>query len=889
MEPRAEEKEECSPVLHEKERGVGQSGRIGEVGREEAGSAAVVDSLQQGMSSRELGCSLPAAHGASRRSSKGMFEQAKTVRQELREKVSRLLGRTGTVVRESQHSPGMYTVRQFQNNLAWAIVSKDTVRFDELLNKYLDCCNEGKIVGIAGRTSPREKHENTAADSAISVSVGNERSLVDRVFHHETGYTMTHLVVVSGIESLLRSCLAFGSAVHRYEDLNGDTALTLALWLQPEMAFAMLELGKDVDITRIGARGRNLLHSAVTLRQETPPWESRLEFIQRIVEQDNSLASQKDFFGFTPAEWALENAAYFSSKKECMQIVEFLRGVDAAYRESMKRVCDAQTTSGDVELERISSRGKESDQSRTVHRETLFLDRMRFIFEGPLTRLLSIAFLLLLHIFLYAVDVADRGPGAQYRDARWDFWFTGFNNIASCWNGSAFFMGMTHAGCAFGCALLGACVYLLVFHMLFGRIIMRLPICGAQSPAEWRLILKSFGDYYFSGDVGRQRGVCFAMAIGGVLGIYGGAKLYNALLYRFWPGQVSWALIRPIISGVDTVTALRCFWVTSLFIDWYIFMFVFDIMYQQGSLNIYLPHHTFGGFAASINGACFWKRKKQLGENNILALRMGIYWTLLIFGWTVIAAVFLTLEFLCGPAKVLFANPLIPVTSLEIPVGVGCLCILLEFIIVAQEWTWPTFQGHPHLFFPGMVVATHHVFFLVLVLIVQCSLDIRIVLAHILLLKDQEGGLSPKGAVRLCIALIPAMFGVILLLLVIVRSSLWWEMCGTVGNAIGLYSEHMYLRPCPPPSEEVQRLAERENEKFVRLHSRSLYCKAEQENMKEKLRVRKAIKRVGRQIHAGAKERDGLLRGEKRHGDRNTTAAAAWNNPSSDDSFISLS
>ncbi|RNF03189.1 uncharacterized protein Tco025E_08232 [Trypanosoma conorhini] len=841
----------------------------------------------------------PKDSGGSFRVPQGLSGLAKEFKEGLQRKASKLFGWGETPVREPRCPPGMYTVRQFQNNLVRALVAKDTVRFGGLLDKYKECCREGRIVGVPGCTSLSAEHDGGGGESAIRVVVESQRSLVDGVDDFTTGYTMTHLAVASGEQSFVHSCLEFGSAVHSCEDLNGDTALTLALWCQPEVAFAMLDRGREVDVTRVGARGRNLLHSAIPFASEAPPWPRRLEFMRRIVDEDSALASQKDSFGFTPAKWALENAAHFTSKEECMQIVRFLKGVEAANEEEKVRAQAAETTSAGHELVVGSPLRGTTAAASTVHREILFSDRVRLVCEGAFSRLICVALMFCLHFFLYAVDVADRGEEATYRDARWDFWFTVYNSIASSWNGSAFFMGMTHAGCAFGGAIVGACVYRYGFHVLLGRRLMRLQICGAQSAAERKFIRNCFGTYYASIYEGKKRGGYFAMVVGAVLGIYFGTKLYNALLYRFWPGQLSWALILPVLPGVDAVTALRGFWWAALSIDWYIFMFILDIMYQQGSLNIYLPHRTFGAFAAGINRVLLWRKKKknrkqtqkQAVEKGIATVRMGIYWTLLIIGWTAIGAAFLGFELLYGPTKEVFVEPLIPVTWLGVPVVIACLCMFLECVAVAQEWTWPTFQENPHLFFPGLAVSTHHVYFLLLVVMMQWCLDLRIIQEHVLLMRGQAGGSSTKDIMCLCVAHIPALLGLLLLLLLILRSSLWLERWGSAGRALGLYSEHVCLNPCPLESEEALRLAKREKERFARTFSRSLYCRARMENMREKLRVRDAVKRVGQQLHVTPPpppEQEEAGPPNSRSGEEAAAAAAARRDSLSEGEFIPL-
>ncbi|KEG14521.1 hypothetical protein DQ04_00421000 [Trypanosoma grayi] len=736
---------------------------------------------------------------------------------------------------KGQKIPTRYTVRQFQNNLASAIAKKDVQRFYSLLQKYNTCCNTGRIIDAiegmpSGKAIPSKKKNSACAVTASD----DARSLVDLVVDFRTGYTMTHLAVMSGEPGFVESCLRFGSAVHSYEDLNGDTALMLALWVQPGMAFEMLHRGQDINIARIDTHGRNLLHSAVNVHMESTEWPERLDFIKLLVSLNSEMTLLRDPFGYTPAMWALEQIENFSNKKEGMEIVSFLKETERATR------AKAKAARAKKEEERESLARKASEEIPSMHSEMRLSDHVRFVLEGPQTRLICIALLLFLHNILYACDMADRRMDAQYRDAYFDLWFTVFNNIASCWNGSAFFMGLTHALCAFGAAIIFCLFFHYVVHGLLCKKLLRLPSCGAQSEAEKRFIRKSFGAFYAKACKGCERGKYFAMTMGAVVGVYTGAKLYNFMLHRIWPGQLSWALIQPTLGGLDAVTALRGFWLTTLMIDWYIFMFVFDLMYQQGSLNIYLPHHTFSGFAEDLN-AMVRQRKKKLVEGDIYMVRMALYWVLLLLGWSVIAMAFLIVELHQGPAKIVFLDPIFATSWPGGPVAVASLCILLECIIICQEWTWPTFQGHPYLQFPGLVITTHHVWFLILVLTVLFSLDLRIISQHVKLLREETGRLSSKDSGLLFLSLLPAIIGFLTLALVTIRSSLWWESRGRCGEKIALFAEHMCLTPCPLQDEAAALLAKRAEEQRSVLLSRSLVHESEVKSARVRKEVHSAI------------------------------------------------
>ncbi|KAH9577763.1 hypothetical protein LSM04_003017 [Trypanosoma melophagium] len=776
-----------------------------------------------------------------------------------------------------QVPPGMYSVRQFQNNLAKAIIAKDVKRFQRLLRKYRKCCHSGGVMEHTGELVTSEEKPVNGDALAHSVLPDSSRSIVDRVVHFSTGYTMTHLAVVSWIHEFVDSCLEYGSAVHSYEDLNGDTALSLAISVQPELAFRMLQLGRDINIARVDIRGQNLLHNAVAVNTETSKWPGRIEFVKELLRRDPSLVLLKDPFGFTPAMWAAEHATQFASKEEYENIMNLLKTAEKAASLKRGRLSKEGNTKKDIgeseikdesevikiDLSDEMSDSKESQDKHIMHVETRLSDSVRFFLEGPVTRLLCILLLLILHILEYAIDVADRGIEAQYRDAQFPFWFTIFNNIISCWVGSAFFMGLTHLACLAGAALIFAYLYYYAIHILLGKIVLRLPICGAISEAEEDFVQRSFGGYYLGFYKLSDRGGYFAKFIGALIGIFAGAKVYNILLHRFWPGQVWWAVIKSTITGLDAITALVGFWVVTLLLDWYIFTFVIDLLYQQGSLNVYLPHHTFGGFAETINKVLRWRKEIPL-EKDIYGIRMTLYWSSLLAGWLIIILVFVLLEIYRGPAREVFLYPIIKTNWLGTPVIFASLSICLECIIAAQEWTWPTFQKHPFLEFPGLVITTHHAFFLMLLLLFLFSLDLRFIGAHIDLMRQQPGGIKTEDALLLALELIPAALGVIFIIILILRTSLWWGKCTIFGRNIELYAEHMRLLPCPLQSEKAALLAKEADTQKSSRFSRSLVNRGTRKNLKERSKIRKAVRNVEKQMQPTPANADTVQKKDKK-------------------------
>lgn len=722
----------------------------------------------------------------------------------------------------SRHQ-GIYFVEDFQIKLAQSIMAEDTVRFRIILEEYTICCRMGSVIERSSDVVFFDEPNNVIiSENANPFFLWNERFILDRVVESSTKYTLMHLAVLSCIPEFVHICLEFGSAVHSHEDINGMTALTLAFLLQPEMVFEMIRLGKNVDITRIDIDGRNLLFHSVTLVAETPEWPQRLDFIKTMVAHDSLLASSQDSFGFTPATWALEHAKYYTSKDECYEIVDFLKNAD----EENKRqgLVKQKYVIEEAALENENLVKSDDEIPKTVHSERYVSDLVRLYLQGPAARLCCIALLFILHIIVYSSEEADRGLEMQYRDARWDFWFTIYNMIVSSWSSISFYMRITRAACFIFGAFAGAFIYFFGVHTLLGRFILRLPMCGAQSTAERRFMKKTLGSVYTQFYGSSSRGMCFALLLGGLLGVYGGSQLYNTLLYSFWPGSVLWALIRPTIKGIDAVTALRGFWVASLVLDWYIFMFVCDIMYQQGSFNIYLPHYTFGSFAAKIN--LFLRNwNKCFVEKDISVLRLRLYWAFLFFGLAVIAIVFIFLEYFQQPARLLFVNPLFSIGSFHLPVFFSSFCIFLECVILCQEWTWPTLQEHPFLNFPGFLISSHHVWFFMLLILFEISLDMRIIIAYIRPMRETASvAVASQKGVVLSMLLIPALLGCLLLAVTIIRSSLWWERCGLVGRAVQLYNEHLYLDSAPLPAEAAL-ISKSATEDLALQLSRQLVCK----------------------------------------------------------------
>lgn len=732
---------------------------------------------------------------------------------------------------ESRRPAEAYTVQQFQRDLTQAIIAKNTVRFEKLLKKYKHSSLRSEIAGVTNCGPSRELHDGEGPGSPKAVVRGDDRSLVDQVVGHTSLSTLTHVAVMSKELDFVRLCLEFGSAVHSYENINGSTALTLALSMQPAVALEMLQRGRNIDVTRVDTQGRNLLFHAVSLRPDTPHWPQRLEFIQAVLARNSAVASVKDCFGFTPAAWALEHINFFISREECMKIVEVLKEADDANRKCGSLEVEhkfGENVEGAVDEEQLTE--NESGSKTALRSGSRFWDRARLFLQRPTTRCSFILALMFFHMIVYASDGADRGMRAQFRDAQWDFWFTAYNAIAS-WDSLSFLLGLTRFVCVFSGAILGAFLYYLVVHVLMGRVILRLPICGAQSITERAFLRKSFGNVYASLYEGASRGKYFALSLGCIIGIYFGAKIYNALLYRFWPGQFLWALISPTIVGLDSVTALRGFWAGALALDWYILVFVCDIMYQQGFLNIYLPHSTFSSFAGRIN-VVLRLGMSRLMETDIHTARLWLYWTSLSFGWALIALVFGLLE-CSAPAKLLFVDPVFPMEPLFFTPFFSGICIFLECGILCQEWTWPTFQEHPFLYFPGGVISTHHVWFLVFVLLIELSLDVRVITAHVEFVGEQVGGLTSREVALFAVALVPALLGLIWLFAVVVRSSLWWEKLGAAGRAVRLHSNNS--RPPSGPAGGARR-GDEEEALAVRL-SRQLACAAQQKNVRARRRA----------------------------------------------------
>lgn len=184
---------------------------------------------------------------------------------------------------------------------------------------------------------------------------------------------------------------------------------------------------------------------------------------------------------------------------------------------------------------------------------------------------------------------------------------------------------------------------------------------------------------------------------------------------------------------------------------------------------------------------------------------------------------FFFLECFAAPAKLLFVNPLFSIGYFYLPVLFSSFCIFLECVILCQEWTWPTFQEHPFLSFPGFAISSHHVWFFMLVMLLEMSLDMRIVIAHIRLMYETRNPVvtavaSFQEGVALSMAIVPALLGFALLAATILCSSLWWEgRCGRVGRALQLYDEHLRLDPSPLVSEGARRVAEAAGREFSRV------------------------------------------------------------------------
>lgn len=228
---------------------------------------------------------------------------------------------------------------------------------------------------------------------------------------------------------------------------------------------------------------------------------------------------------------------------------------------------------------------------------TTLTDTRMLAWRGPRARLLAVLLLLLLHCVSYAIDTST----SWYGEVRFDLWWLAVNMVGAGWAGSAFVMGLLHVLCCVAGVALGYLVAVYGVGEGLGIIALHLPIFGAQSTAERRFLRKELGVYHEAFYRVTRRPRVFLAPVGVLCGLALSASVYNALVETWWGGQADWAKVQPVLRGVTPPRCLLLLWGLTLACDWLLLCALVDVMYQMGSLAIYLPHYTYGSLADAVD------------------------------------------------------------------------------------------------------------------------------------------------------------------------------------------------------------------------------------------------------------------------------------------------
>lgn len=367
------------------------------------------------------------------------------------------------------------------------------------------------------------------------------------------------------------------------------------------------------------------------------------------------------------------------------------------------------------------------------------------ILIAPTSRLVCAATLAGLHAMQYCVDLTLRVD--RTASFTFEYAFAVFNMVGSNWPTNNSTMLIAKLLCILFGALATPLIAWLLVHKLLLKRLLALRIFGAGTTAPDRNRGSLYLAFFF----------CFA-------GIYFGGLIYNEILHQHFPAREAEMRMRSDI-GVSRQQALVGFAITTMICDSFVFLLIFDTMAQQVAKRIFLPFSGFATFFSSGH-ATYGSRRYLIFWLALSSMLFGVLFGI-VYAWDTFTAE---------------NDPPIATRNPAQRVAITALCIFFDVAVMCQDWTMPYLHRIAAVKVPGFCFAANNSWLLWFVGTVMLALDGRMLLAELSAWVDADDFAGDPQRVALAMSLIPAGLGAALLLLTLLRNSLWWRCCGAVDD-----------------------------------------------------------------------------------------------------------